>query len=203
MAADRLHPAEHRAYRELYVACRQLLNRWGRLSEAMKGTKVARALDSASAQVERLLAELGPRTAEYGLHAGPAAHGVGARIADVRGAVADRGADTGMVVRFAVLDIEHIATLLAHLSRLASTRGDAALAAFCDVWAASTRVEVKNVRKAAVALGEDPDRTAAPLDDSVTTRAAHRMGWLLGSVGEAVDRATAPRRDKEEPQETP
>jgi len=51
------------------------------------------------------------------------------------------------------------------------------------------------VRKAAVKLGADPDRTAAPLDDSLLTRAAHGVGWVFGTVGEAVDRATAERRD--------
>ena len=119
------------------------------------------------------------------------AQGVGARIADLRGALADRTVDTGMVMRLAVLDIEHIATLLAHLRELARARGDDELAAFCDEWESSMRPEVKAVRKAAVRLGRDPDRAAAPLDESLLSRVAHGAGWVVGSVGEAVDRLTA------------
>ena len=111
-----LHPAEHRAYRELYVAARHLINRWRRLTAALEGMPEAPVLEHAAAQVERLLAALGSRTAEYGLHGGPMALGLGARLADLRGAVTDRTVDTGMVMRFAVLDIEHIRTLLRHLA---------------------------------------------------------------------------------------
>lgn len=195
MNGGQLHPAEHRAYRELYVASRQLIDRWGRLAAAVEGTPVAESLARGSAEVEVLLSELEPRIAVHGLHAGPAAQGLGARIADLRNAFTDRGGDTGMVVRFAVLDIEHIATLLAHLAELADARGDTRQASFCREWSQRLRPEVKALRKAAVKLGRDPDRTAAPLDDSLLTRAAHGVGWVLGTVGEAVDRATAERRD--------
>jgi hypothetical protein len=50
------------------------------------------------------------------------------------------------------------------------------------------------VREAAVELGTDPDRTAAPLDDSLLNRAAHGVGWVFGSFGEAVDRVVGRRR---------
>jgi hypothetical protein len=190
-----LHPAEHRAYRELFVACRQLTDRWGRLASAVEGTAVAESLERGSAEVKVLLSELEPRIAVHGLHAGPAVQSVGARIAELRSAITDRGGDTGMVVRFAVLDIEHIATLLAQLAELADARGDTQQTSFCREWSQRLRPEVKGLRKAAVRLGRDPDRTAAPLDDSLLTRAAHGVGWVLGTVGEAVDRATAERRD--------
>ena len=190
----KLHPAEHRAYRELYLSGRQLINRWGRLASALEDTRFARTLERSSAKVEELIADLGPQTARYGLHGGPAAQGVGARIADVRGAVADRTVDTGMVMRLAVLDIEHIATLLRHLAELATARGDAKLAKFCGGWATRIRTEVTAVRKAAVDMGADPDRAAAPLDSSRVGRTVHGVGWVVGSVGETVDRITVPRR---------
>jgi hypothetical protein len=190
-----LHPAEHRAYRELFAASRQLIDRWGRLASAVEGTAVADRLQSGAAEVKVLLSELEPRIAIYGLHAGPAVQGVGARIADLRFAFTDRGGDTGMVVRFAVLDIEHITTLLAQLAELAEARADNQQAGFCREWSLRMREHTKAVRKAAVKLGADPDRTAAPLDDSLLTRAAHGVGWVFGTVGEAVDRATAERRD--------
>ena len=50
------------------------------------------------------------------------------------------------------------------------------------------------VREAAVELGADPDRTSAPLDDSVVNRAAHGVGWVFGSIGEAVDRVVGKLR---------
>ena len=187
---DTLHPAEHRAYRELYASCRQLINRWGRLTSALEGTELAGTLERSAEEVERLLAELAPRTEAYGLHGGIAAQGVGARIADLRGAVTDRSVDTGMVARFAVLDIEHVTTLLAHLGALADSRLDEDLADFCRAWEKLMRPQVKAVRRAAVNLGATPDLAAAPIDDSPLGRAAHGAGWVLGSFGEAFDRVT-------------
>ena len=192
-ATPKLHPAEHRAYRELYVACRQLINRWGRLADALEGTEQAVALTGCAATVEELLRQLGPRTEPFGVHGGPAAQGLGARIADVRGAVSDRSVDTGMVMRLAVLDIEHVRTLLGHLGVLATARDDLDLAMFCREWEARVKPEVKSVRRAAIRLGDDPDRAAAPLDDSLLGRAAHGAGWVVGSFGEAFDRMTGAR----------
>ena len=122
---------------------------------------------------------------------------------DLRAVVSDRAVDTGMVMRLAVLDIEHVTTLLAHLGELAAARGDEQLAGFCREWAAAMRPEVRAVRTAAVALGGDPDRAAASLDDSPLTRLAHRMGWVLGSIGEAFDRVAGSIRvsDKATPEE--
>jgi hypothetical protein len=45
-----------------------------------------------------------------------------------------------------------------------------------------------------VELGTDPDRTAAPLNTSPVNRAVHGVGWVIGSVGEVVDRAIGRRR---------
>ena len=186
-----LHPAEHRAYRELYVASRQLINRWGRLTSALDGMPEAPVLVRAAGRVEAMLAALGSRTAAYDLHGGPMALGLGARLADLRGAITDRTVDTGMVMRFAVLDIEHVRTLLLHLASLARARGDTGLAGFCEEWADAVKPEVKEVRKAAVALGSSPDRAAAPIDDSLLGRTAHGVGWVFGAVGEGLDRASA------------
>lgn len=190
----KLHPAEHRAYRELHASCRQLIHRWRRLSPALEGTPVGASLQRGVAETQRLLNALEPRTAAYGLHGRPMAQGVGARIADARTAIADRGADTGLVVRFAVLDIEHVTTLLRQLAEVARTRGDRDLAGFCEEWAGRLESQLGAVREAAVELGTNPDRAAAPLNDSLVNRAAHRVGWLFGSVGEAVDRVVGRRR---------
>lgn len=191
--AAKLHPAEHRAYRELYAASRQLVRRWGRLTAALEETPYADTLERGRERISGLLEALAPRTEAYGLHGGIAAQGVGARIADVRAAVSDRSVDTGMVLRLAVLDIEHIATLLAQLAALASARADSELASFCLEWEATVRPEVTTTRVAAISLGEQPDEAAAPLDDSLLGRAAHGAGWVMGSVGEAVDRVSGSR----------
>ena len=122
------------------------------------------------------------------------AQGLGAWAADLRTATIDRGADTGFVVRSAVLDLEHVTTLLRQLAELARARGDQDMAGFCEEWAVRFEWELDAVREAAVELGANPDRTSAPLDDSVVNRAAHGVGWVFGWVGEAVDRVIGRRR---------
>ena len=196
MATERteLHPAEHRAYRELYAACQQLITRWRRIASALEGTAIGERLKDGAAEISVLLTELGPRTATYGLYGSPMAQGMGARIADLRTVIADRGGDTGLVVRSAVLDMEHVTTLLRHLAELARARGDRSMAGFCEEWAGRLESNLDAVREAAVELGADPDRTSAPLDESVVNRAAHGVGWVFGSVGEVVDRVISRRR---------
>ncbi|MGA8219979.1 MAG: hypothetical protein WB771_15555 [Solirubrobacterales bacterium] len=190
----KLHPAEHRAYRELYASARQLINRWRRLAPALEGTAIGDSLKRGVTETEMLVAALEPRTAAYDLHGGPMAQGLGARIAGLRSAVADRGGDTGMVIRFAVLDMEHLTTLLRHLAELARSRQDRDLAGFCEEWAGRLDAQLGAVREAAVELGTDPNRAAAPLDDSLLNRAAHGVGWVFGSVGEGIDRVVGRRR---------
>jgi len=189
-----LHPAEHRGYRELYAGARQLVRRWRRIAPALAGTTAGSALEHGAGQAERLLDALEPRTAAYGLYGSPAAQGLGAGIAELRGGIADRAGDTGMVVRFAVLDLEHVTTLLRQLSVLARTREDLDLAGFCDEWAETLENEQAAVRETAVDLGMDPERAAAPIDDSALSRTAHGAGWLFGYFGEAFDRVVGERR---------
>jgi hypothetical protein len=122
------------------------------------------------------------------------AQNAGAWIAELRTAVTDRAADTGLAVRSAVLDIEYVTTLLGHLAELARSRGDRDLAGFCEEWATRIESELGAVREAAVALGSDPERAAAPLDDSPLNRVAHGVGWAFGAFGEAVDGIVGRRR---------
>jgi hypothetical protein len=192
--STKLHPAEHRAYRELYAACRQLIRHWDRLASALEGTAVGDRLKEGAAETSVLLTELAKRTATYGLYGGPTAEGIGAWIAELRTTITDRGGDTGLVVRSAVLDMEHVTTLLRQLAELARSRGDRNLAGFCEEWAGRLESNLDAVRGAAVELGTDPDRTSAPLDDSVVNRATHGVGWVFGSIGEAVDRVIGKRR---------
>ena len=189
-----LHPAEHRAYRELYASGRQLVTRWRRVGSALDDTTVGERLVDGAAETSVLLTELAPRTATYGLYGSPLAQGMGARFADLRSALLDRSGDTGLVVRSAVLDMEHVTTLLRQLAELARARGDRNMAGFCEEWAGRLESTLDTVREAAVELGADPDRTSAPLGDSAVNRAAHGVGWVFGSIGEAVDRVVGRRR---------
>ena len=183
-----LHPAEHRAYRELYVISRHLMHRWARVGTLLENTPVGQSLQRGAADVQRLLDELKPRTEAYGLYGTPMAQGLGAGLADLRTGVTDRGADTGLVVRFAVLDAEHVITLLRQLAELARARRDNDLAGFCEEWAARFEPHLDAVRQSAVELGSDPDRVAAPVDDSLLNRAAHGVGWTFGALGEGIDK---------------
>lgn len=190
-----LHPAEHRAYRELYAIARHMVHRWARVGTLLDGTTVAESLRRGAADAQRLLDELGPRTAAYGLYGSPMAQGIGARLADLRTGITDRGADTGLVVRFAVLDAEHVTTLLRQLAELARAREDIDLAGFCEEWAGRFEPHLDAVRQGAVELGADPDRVAAPVTDALINRVAHGIGWTFGAVGEGIDKLAARRRD--------
>lgn len=198
-----LHPAENRGYRELYAACRHLIERWLRLAAAIDDTEAAGVLEEVAVDVRELLEELEAETAIYELHGRPAAQGVGARLGDARSLVVDKALDTGPALRLAVLDIEHIVTLLAHLAALAKARADLQLEEFCESWAKRLRPQVKAVRQAGIELGNDPDRAARPLDESPTGRAINRAGWVIGTVGEWFDRRVAGIRGDDEDEEGP
>ena len=196
MATERpkLHPAEHRAYRELYAVSQHLIHRWARLGTLLEQIPVGESLQRGAAQAQRLIEELKPRTEAFGLYGSPMAQGLGAGLADLRTGITDRGADTGLVVRFAVLDAEHVTTLLRQLAELARARNDHDLADFCEEWAVRFESQLDALRQAAIELGSDPDRVAAPVVDSVVNRAAHGLGWTFGAVGEGIDRLAGLRR---------
>jgi hypothetical protein len=186
--AASLHPAEHRAYRELYFTARQLMSRWRQLADQLADTDAGPTLESGALRVRELLAALEPRTAGYGLHGKPAAQGVGVGVAGLRSGLVDRTLDTGPALRLAVLDIEHVVTLLGHLAELAAARGDERLERFDRRWANQLAPEVDKIRRAAISLGSTPDRAAAPLDSSPIGRVVHRAGWAIGTLGEWFDR---------------
>ena len=75
---------------------------------------------------------------EHDLHGQPAAQAVGARLAGARG-VSDLLLERNQAFRSALLDLQHVTTLLGYTAALARTRGDAALAAWHDGWARALR----------------------------------------------------------------
>jgi hypothetical protein len=189
-----LHPAENRGYRELYLSGRQAVKRLGRLAAAFDGSPAGELLEKAADSISRLLRELEPLTAEHDLHGGLAAQGSGANLGTVRGAVFDRFLERNQALRFAVEDVEHVTTLLGYLARVAEARGTQELRDFCGSWERRLRRQVNAVRRVAVELGDDPDSAVEPLDHSPAGRAAHRVAWTVGSVGEWTDRQIARRR---------
>ncbi len=189
-----LHPAENRGYRELYLTGRQVVKRLGRLAPAFDGIPAREPLDKAAESVSRLLDELEPLTARHDLHGGVMAQGGGASLGTARGAVLDRLLERNQALRTAVDDLEHVTTLLGYLAGVSETRGDPELPEFCRSWERRLRRRLNAVRKAAIELGRDPDAAVQPLDDSPAGRAAHRVAWTLGTVGEWTDRQVARRK---------
>jgi hypothetical protein len=189
-----LHPAENRGYRELYVAGRYAAKRLGRMAISLDGTEAREPLDKAAESLGKLLDELGPLTARHDLYGDVAAQGGGANLGVLRGAVIDRFLERNQALRLAVDDLEHVVTLLAYLANVSEVRGDTQLPEFCRSWERRLRRQESAVRKAAIALGTTPDIAVEPVDPSPAGRAAHRVSWAFGTVGEWTDRQVARRR---------
>jgi hypothetical protein len=191
-----LHPAENRGYRELYVSGRYAVKRLTRLGLSLDGCDAREPVDKAAESLGKLLEELGPLTARHDLYGEVAAQGGGASFGVVRGAVFDRFLERNQALRLAVDDLEHVATLLAYLASVSGARGDEKLGEFCRSWERRMRRQIGAVRKAAVRLGERPDAAIEPLDPGPAGRAAHRVAWAFGTVGEWTDRQVARRRQR-------
>ncbi len=183
-----LLPAQNRALRECYAFTRQLAEHWRSLAARLAPHPPAAALAAGAELAEELLVDLGERTASYGLFGRPAAQGVGASLAGARSAVADRTLERNQAARLAVLDGQHVATLLAYLAALARANDDASLAEWCERWEQRVSSAVDAVRRAAVATGEDPERAIEPADAGPLGRAGVATATALGTFGEWFDR---------------
>ena len=191
-ATPGLHPAQNRGLRELYSAVRQLAEHWTALADRLDGEPGTLELGADAART--LLVELADVTASYGLYGGPAAQGVGSRAAGLRTAVLDRTLERNQALRLAVLDVQHVTTLLAYLAQVARAGGDEPLAETCARWERRLRRLEARARKAAILTGADPDAAIAPLDRGALGRAGHRAALTVGTVGEWIDRRVAGRR---------
>ena len=187
-----LYRAEHRALRELYAAARQLCGHWQRLAERIGG-QAATVLRHGSDDCHGLLDELAGRTEEHGLHGFPAAQGVGGRLAGVRNNAGDLLLERNQAMRVAVLDMQHLTTLLAYLARLAATRGDEQLAGFHRRWEERLRAVEDEARAAAIELGCEPAAAVIPAEQSPLGRAGHRVANAVGTAGEAIDASAVGR----------
>lgn len=184
-----MHPAEHRGLRELYVTGRQLRQHWRKLADRLDavGAVGAGELRAGSDETRTLLSELTDVTAARGLWGKPAAQGFGARIAGVRSAVFDPTLEVNQALRFAVLDVQHVVTLLAYLARLAARREDAELEAFLTAWEMRMRIHEDALRNLAISAGDNPDDAIRPSTPGLGGRAAHGAAAKFGTVGEWFD----------------
>jgi hypothetical protein len=185
-----LFSAEHRALRELYALTRQLGGHWAKLGGKLEDPPdvLERGVDA----TKELLSELAERTAAYGLHGVPAATGAGVWTSRLRGA-GDLVLERNQALRSAVLDVQHVTTLLGYLAALADGRSDTALAGWLRSWESRLRRIEDEVRAAAIAEGSAPERAVLAADGSRVGRAGHAIAVKVGTLGEAYDRRAARR----------
>ena len=187
---DDLHAAQNRGFRELYAASRQVVDHYRALGKAT-GEDV---LEEGAAAASRLLDDLGTQTPRYDLYGSPAAQNVGATAARARSGVGERFLERNQAIRLAVLDVQHLVTLLGYLASVSETTGNDDLVAFCRRWEATMLEIEQRVRATAVDQGGRPDQAVEPLHDSAIGRAAHGVQNVVGTLGEWFDRRAAQRR---------
>ena len=195
-----LTSAEHRGLRELYASASQLAGHWAVLAERLGGAEAV-ALRNGAAEAEALLEELGARMAEYALAGFPAARSAGGGVSSLRNRLGDAALERNQALRLAILDVQHLTTLLPYLAGLARGRGDERLARWHGGWKRRLAKVEKPALELAVAAGEDPDRAVEPLLDGPAGRAAHGVAHVVGTLGEWVDtspigRVARKRREK-------
>jgi hypothetical protein len=189
---ETLHPAQNRGFRELVAASRRAIEHL----EALHGRfeshqRAADAIEDGAETTRELLNALRPAIATHGLHGGAAAQGVGASAARAQSGVRDRFLERNQALRLAVLDVQHVTTLLAYLESASATAGTIDLAELCHKWKGELeRVEAR-MRAATVAIGTDLDYAIEPLDPSMFGRAAHSAQYWFGTFGEWFDRRSA------------
>jgi hypothetical protein len=189
--SDDLHPSQNRALRELYAMTRQLVSHWSALAPRIDDSGSQSVLERGVSEASRLLRELAQLTPEYDLYGREAAQGVGVNIARARSLVGDRFLENNQAMRMAVLDVQHVVTLLGYLGRVAETRGPEKTKTFMDRWEREMREIEGSAREAAVDVGSAPDFAVRPLDDSPVGRAAHGVNYWVGTFGEWFDRRRA------------
>lgn len=179
-----LHPAEHRAVRELHATARALASHWASLAGRL-GEPAAAPLRSGASSARALLEALSYRS---DLPAGyPAAQGVGGGLAALRGGARDVVLERNQALRLALADAHQVTVLLGYLAALADARADAELAAFHREWQEQMgRVEAA-VSAAVLALGADPDSAVLSAGPGAVGRAGHGLANAFGTFGEAFD----------------
>lgn len=189
--APDLHPAQNRGLRELVAATMQLRDHWKALAPRFARTAARAPLERGATRAEGLLDAVRPLMEKRGLFGGPAARSVGKSLAGSRSSVGDRFLERNQALRTAVLDVQHVVTLLGYQATIAETRGDRELAQVLRRQEKSLTTVERAARKAAVELGGRPDAAIERVDPSPAGRVAHGAANTVGTVGEWVDRRIA------------
>ena len=187
-ATPDLHPAQNRGLRELVATTLQLADHWDALSSRFERTAARATLDRGATRARALLDAIKPLMEARGLHGGPAAQSVGKSLAGTRSAVGDRFLERNQALRTAVLDVQHVVTLLGYQAEIAEKRRDAELARALRRHEKALLTVERAARKAAVELGRKPDAAIERVDRSPAGRVAHGAANTFGTVGEWVDR---------------
>ena len=166
---------------------RQLADHWDSLASRLPPAQ-AKPLRTGVRRAHVLLEALYPLIEARGLYGGVAAHSVGKSLAGSRGQVGDRFLERNQALRTAVLDVQHVATLLGYQATLAETRGDDELASSLRRHEKELLSSERAARRAAISLGSNPDQAIERLDQSPAGRVAHGAANAVGTVGEWVDR---------------
>lgn len=164
---------------------RQLGGHWSKLGSRLGGES-GEVLGRGAAAARELLGELESRCEAHGLYGFPAAQGLGANAAGVRGA-GDLLLERNQALRSAVLDLTRVTVLLGYLAELAERRDGTELAAFHRRWEARLRELEDAARALAVAEGRAPERAIEPAEQGSLGRAGHAVANGLGTLGEAFD----------------
>jgi hypothetical protein len=185
-----LHPAQNRGLRELVATTRQLADHWDSLASRLPSASASasKPLRTGARRARALLDALTPLMEARGLYAREAVHSVGKSLAGSRSQVGDRFLERNQALRTAVLDVQHVVTLLGYQAQLAETRGDAELASTLARHEKELASSERAARRAAVRLGAKPDEAIERLDPSPAGRVAHGAANAVGTVGEWVDR---------------
>jgi hypothetical protein len=103
----------------------------------------------------------------------------------------DRFLERNQALRTALLDVQHVVTLLGYQAQVAEGRDDEELARVLRRFERSLLAAERAARRAAVKLGDDPDAAIERADGSHAGRLAHGAANAVGTVGEWVDRRRA------------
>src|SRR3954454_10464214 len=157
--------------------------RGGRSDDPPPGEVLRAGAQAAGGIVEELRTHARARDLEVG----PAALQVAGRLARARPLAPDGALERNQALRFALLDAEHVLTLIDYLAELALADEDVEGHAVCAAWASRLRPIERNMRRHAVDLGKDPDAAVEPIS------VAHKLQYAIGWIGEATDRLRRPR----------
>jgi hypothetical protein len=187
-ATPDLHPAQNRGLRELVATTLQLADHWEALSSRFERTAARATLDRGATRARALLNAIKPLMEARGLHGGPAAQSVGKSLAGSRSQVGDRFLERNQALRAAVLDVQHVVTLLGYQAEIAEKRRDAELARALRRHEKALLTVERTARRTAIELGRNPDAAIERVDRSPAGRVAHGAANTVGTVGEWVDR---------------